>query len=137
LEIDVREFDSSTKNSTLAAQALGCSVGEIAKSVVFRGKRVYVVVISGDRRVDVTKLGAVVGEHVRVATPVEVREGTGYPIGGVPPFPHRDGVTVLPDLSLARFSGVWAAAGAPNAVFRISPGDLFRIVGSHISDVSA
>jgi prolyl-tRNA editing enzyme YbaK/EbsC (Cys-tRNA(Pro) deacylase) len=136
IDVQVREFDQSTKNSALAAEALGCSIGEIAKSVVFAGDRPVVVVLSGDRRVDPTKLASVTGRHARVATPEEVRAGTGYPIGGVPPFPHLEGVLVLPDVSLLRFDYVWAAAGAPNAVFRVDPKVLVRLVGRPPYDVS-
>jgi prolyl-tRNA editing enzyme YbaK/EbsC (Cys-tRNA(Pro) deacylase) len=125
----LREFGESTRNSALAAQALGCTVAEIAKSVVFVGKTAALVVISGDRRVDLARLSRVMGEEVRVATPDEVRERTGYPIGGVPPFPHVQGVAVLPDASLTRFDRVWAAGGAPNVVFRIGTSDLLRLVG--------
>ena len=125
---EVREFDESTKNSALAAKALGCSAAEIAKSVVFVGTKTAVVIASGDRRVSIHKLSKVVGE-VRMARPEEVREKTGFPIGGVPPFPHQAGVTVLPDASLNRFDMVWAAAGAPNAVFRMSSLDIVRLVG--------
>jgi prolyl-tRNA editing enzyme YbaK/EbsC (Cys-tRNA(Pro) deacylase) len=126
---EVREFDESTKNSPLAAQALGCTVAEIAKSVVFVGGQTAVVVASGDKRVSVPKLSKVIG-GARMARPDEVREKTGYPIGGVPPFPHREGVVVLPDVSLTRFRSVWAAAGAPNAVFRIDPTDIMRLLGA-------
>jgi prolyl-tRNA editing enzyme YbaK/EbsC (Cys-tRNA(Pro) deacylase) len=127
--VEVREFDESTRNSELAAQALGCTVPEIAKSVVFVGKSTAVVVISGDKRVDAAKLSKLIGEEVRVARPDEVRERTGFPIGGVPPFPHVEGVEVYPDASLARFQHVWAAGGTPNAVFRIGTSDLLRLVG--------
>ncbi len=125
----MREFDESTKSSALAAQVLGCSVAEIAKSVVFTGKSAYVVVISGDKKVDPLRLTKVVGETVRIARPDEVRDMTGYPIGGVPPFPHREGVEVLPDSSLNRFGEVWAAAGAPNVVIRVATSDLLHLVG--------
>lgn len=131
---EIREFDESTKNSALAAQALGCTVAEIAKSVVFTGAKTAVVVTSGDRRVSLSKLANIVGE-VKMAKPDEVRERTGFPIGGVPPFPHVGGVAVLPDASLTRFQAVWAAAGAPNAVFRIASSDLVRIVGAGTYDV--
>lgn len=131
---ELREFGESTKNSVLAAQALGCGVAEIAKSVVFLASRPAVVVVSGDRRVSVPKLSKVIGE-ARIATPDEVRDRTGFPIGGVPPFPHGDGVAVLPDVSLTRFRSVWAAAGAPNAVFRMDPADIIRLVGSGPFDV--
>lgn len=126
---EIREFGESTKNSGLAAQALGCTVAEIAKSVVFVGKATAVVIISGDKRVDAAKLSKLVGEEMRVAKPDEVRERTGFPIGGVPPFPHAEGVVVLPDSSLTRFERVWGAAGTPNAVFRIASSDLIRLVG--------
>ncbi len=124
-----REFGQSTKNSALAAQALGCTVAEIAKSVVFIARKTAVVVVSGDKRVDPSKLASVLGSDVRVANPEEVRERTGFPIGGVPPFPHGPGVAVLPDDSLTRFPQVWAASGTPNSVFRIATSDLLRLVG--------
>ena len=127
---ELREFGASTKNSALAAGALGCSVAEIAKSVVFVGGGAAVVVISGDKRVDREKLQRALGEPARVATPEEVRRLTGFPVGGVPPFPHREGVRVLPDASLSRFGQVWAAAGTPNAVFRIGSADLLRLAGA-------
>ncbi len=127
--VEFREFGESTRNSELAAQALGCTVAEIAKSVVFIGRVTAVVIISGDKRVDVEKLSERLGEPLRIAKPEEVRERTGFPIGGVPPFPHAAGVSVLPDSSLTRFSSVWAAAGTPNAVFRIATKDLLRLVG--------
>ena len=131
---ELREFGESTKNSVLAAQALGCEVAEIAKSVVFLASHPAVVVVSGDRRVSVPKLSKFIGE-ARIATADEVRDRTGFPIGGVPPFPHGDGVAVLPDVSLTRFRSVWAAAGAPNAVFRMDPADIIRLVGRGPFDV--
>jgi len=87
---ELREFGESTKNSVLAAQALGCEVAEIAKSVVFLASRPAVVVVSGDRRVSVPKLSKFIGE-ARIATADEVRDRTGFPIGGVPPFPTGTG----------------------------------------------
>ncbi len=136
-EFELREFGESTKNSELAAKALGCTVAEIAKSVVFVGAKTAVVVISGDRRVDWAKLARATGEEMRIARPDEVRERTGFPIGGVPPFPHTEGVVVLADLSLTRFGRVWAAAGAPNSVFRIGTPELLRLLGRPPVDVAA
>jgi len=136
LETEVREFDSSTRNSALAAKALGCTVGQIAKSVVFRTKGAVVVVISGDRRVDLRKLSEFAGEEAAVATPEEVRDLTGYPIGGVPPFPHVDGVRVFCDESLRRFENVWAAGGAPNVVFRVGSDELIRNASGSTVDVA-
>jgi prolyl-tRNA editing enzyme YbaK/EbsC (Cys-tRNA(Pro) deacylase) len=133
---ELREFDGSTKNSVLAAQALGCSVAEIAKSVVFVGEKTAVVIISGDKRVDRAKLAKIMGAELRVAKAEEVRDRTGFPIGGVPPFPHSEGTAVLVDASLTRFSRVWAAAGTPNAVFGIGTPDLLSILGSKPVDVA-
>ncbi len=125
-----REFDSSTKNSDLAAKALGCTIAEIAKTVVFVSAKPVAVIISGDKRVDQEKLETIIGAPVKVATAEEVRESTGYPVGGVPPFPHGNGISVKLDRSLMRFDHVWAAAGTPNAVFRMKTSDLTRLVGS-------
>ena len=133
---ELREFDESTRNSALAAQALGCSVAEIAKSVVFVGEKTTVVIISGDKRVDSAKLAKVMGAELRVAKADEVRERTGFPIGGVPPFPHDKGIEVLVDASLARVERVWAAAGTPNTVFGIGTSDLIRLLGSNPVDVA-
>jgi len=136
VKFEPREFDESTKNSALAAQALGCSVAEIAKSVVFAGEKTAVVIISGDKRVDGAKLTKVIGWESRIARPDEVRDRTGYPIGGVPPFPHGEGVAVLADASLTRFSHVWAAGGTPNSVFRIGTHDLLRLLGTAPVDIA-
>jgi len=129
VKFEIREFEESTRNSALAAQALGCTIAEIAKSVVFVGATTAVVIISGDRKVDRERLARAAGEALRIASPEEVRQRTAFPIGGVPPFPHGQGVSVMPDSSLRRFQSVWAAAGAPNAVFRIRVVDLLRLVG--------
>ena len=136
IPVEIREFGESTKNSELAAQALGCTVAEIAKSVVFVGRSAAVVIISGDKKVDPEKLSRELRDDVRVARADEVRQKTGFPIGGVPPFPHLDGVAVLTDVSLTRFPAVWAAAGAPNAVFRIVTSDLVRLVGNGPFDLA-
>jgi len=133
---ELREFDESTKSSALAAQALACSVAEIAKSVVFVGEKTAVVIISGDKRVDGAKLANLMGTKLRIAEADEVRDRTGFPIGGVPPFPHGEGITVLVDSSLTRFAHVWAAAGTPNSVFGIETPDLLRLVGNKPIDVA-
>jgi len=130
VEFELRDFGESTRSSALAASVLGCTVAEIAKSVVFVGEKTAVVIISGDKRVDQSKLAEAIGVQVRMAGPDEVREQTGFPIGGVPPFPHKDEVSVYVDSSLSRFGHVWAAAGTPNSVFRIGTSDLLRLVGT-------
>jgi len=130
-------LDTSTRTSRMAADALGCTVPEIAKSIVFtNGERAYVVVISGDRRVDLGKLGAAVGAKVTVGDADAVRKLTGYVIGGVPPFPHDDEVVVILDRSLERFRHVWAAGGAPNSVVRFSLKQLHGVLGPGTVDVA-
>jgi prolyl-tRNA editing enzyme YbaK/EbsC (Cys-tRNA(Pro) deacylase) len=91
-------------------------------------------VISGDKRVDIRKLSAAVGGGVSKADADWVRERTGYVIGGVPPFPHDEGVRVLLDASLRRFRKVWAAAGDPNSVMNISVADIEVALGSEPVD---
>jgi prolyl-tRNA editing enzyme YbaK/EbsC (Cys-tRNA(Pro) deacylase) len=133
---EIRVLDQSTRTSALAALALGCAIDQIAKSVVFLGPSVAVVVLSGRRRVDLDKLGRALGGPVRVGTPDEVSETTGYRIGGVPPFPHGPRVRVLVDHSIMEHETVWAAGGASNVVFSIKPADLLRLVGGRAHDLS-
>jgi prolyl-tRNA editing enzyme YbaK/EbsC (Cys-tRNA(Pro) deacylase) len=111
-------------------------VSEIAKSVVFFGSRTVVVVLTGDRRVDIEKLRRLVGGNAKPGTANEVAMSTGYVIGGVPPFPHYPNVKVLLDRSILDHEMVWAAAGAPNAVLRIRSDDLVRLVGGDACDLS-
>ena len=137
LDVRVVVLEESTKSSVLAAAALGCLVAEIAKSVVFVGRSTVVVVISGDKRVDTSKLNRALAEELRVAAPDEVVEKTGYVVGGVPPFAHNQGVHVFLDVSTRRFAKVWAAGGEQNAVFQISVDDLARTIGTGEIDVAS
>jgi prolyl-tRNA editing enzyme YbaK/EbsC (Cys-tRNA(Pro) deacylase) len=137
IEARVVTLDDSTKTSQMAADALGCTVAEIAKSIVFRGgDTALVVVISGDRRVDTVKLSEAFGGGVSKADADWVRKRTGYVIGGVPPFPHGEGVEVFLDSSLRRFEKVWAAAGDPNSVMHISAAEIEWVLGSKPVDVA-
>lgn len=114
LHVDVREQEASTRTAAEAAAAAGCELGQIVKSLVFCDDRGPVLVLcAGDRRVDTTGLG------VRRATPDEVREATGFAIGGVPPLGHDRPLRTLVDASLRRFDTVWCAAGTPRAVFEV------------------
>jgi len=133
IEARVVTLDESTRTSQLAADALGCTVAEIAKSIVFRaGEGAVVVVISGDRRVDAKKVSAQMGVKVGNADADTVKALTGYVIGGVPPFPHDAGVKVLLDRSLTRFERVWAAAGTPNSVMNLAVAQLRGIAGDPV-----
>jgi len=130
IEVELAELDESTRTSQMAADALGCSVAQIAKSIVFVNGSVAVVVISGDKRVDERKLSNLLGCKVSIADAEKVRKRTGYVIGGVPPFPHDDGVKVYLDSSLRRYDTVWTAAGTPNSVFKVKVETLRSVLNS-------
>lgn len=128
----------STRTSQLAADALGCTIAEIAKSVVFLyGDSSVIVVISGDKRVDMRKLIAFLGGEVSNADAETVREKTGYVIGGVPPFPHNPDVLVLLDSSLKRFDKVWTAAGTPNSVMKLDVRELADTLNRGFIDLAS
>ena len=134
----VVEFEQPTRTSAEAAAAIGCSVAEIAKSVVFRARdsdRAVIVVTSGDNRVSEDKVAKLVGEALAPARADFVRAATGYVIGGVAPFGHAGPVRLLLDADLLRFRTVWAAAGTPFAVFPLAPADLARITLATWSDI--
>jgi prolyl-tRNA editing enzyme YbaK/EbsC (Cys-tRNA(Pro) deacylase) len=135
----VLEFEAGTRTATDAAAAIGCAVAEIAKSLVFRtttsGRPVLVIAL-GDKRVDEEKVAAAVGERIGRANADFVREATGFAIGGVPPVGHARPLIVLIDETLLRFDNIWAAAGTPNAVFRLTPADLVALTGGLIADVA-
>jgi prolyl-tRNA editing enzyme YbaK/EbsC (Cys-tRNA(Pro) deacylase) len=126
----VVELPRSTRTSVEAAAAIGCTVGQIAKSVVFRRVDTGVavlVLLRGIDRVDTTVLARHVGSRVERASPEFVREVTGFVIGGVPPLGHATPVQTLMDEGLLQYAVVWAAAGTPNAVFSANPRDLARL----------
>ena len=136
IPVSLVELDKSTRTSQMAADALGCSVAQIAKSIVFINGGTSVVVISGDKRVDGEKLSRILGHRVSIANADAVRKNTGYVIGGVPPFPHDEGVMVFLDSSLSRFEEVWTAAGTPNSVFKISTKVMRGTLGTDFVDIS-
>ena len=134
----VVEFDASTATAAEAAAAVGAGVGQIAKSLVFRCKsgRPVLVVASGANRVDERKVGAILGEKIERADADFVRENTGFAIGGVPPVGHVVTPAVLLDQDLQAFEVIWAAAGTPNAVFRLRPADLAALTGGRFVDIA-
>jgi prolyl-tRNA editing enzyme YbaK/EbsC (Cys-tRNA(Pro) deacylase) len=121
---DLLEFDAGTRTAEQASAAIGCTVAEIAKSLVFRAAsgRSVLVVASGAHRVDEKKVATLVGERISRADADFVRETTGYAIGGVPPVDHIAPPMTFIDEWLMVFFEVWAAAGTPNAVFRLDAG---------------
>jgi prolyl-tRNA editing enzyme YbaK/EbsC (Cys-tRNA(Pro) deacylase) len=138
LPFEVVEFPQSTRTAAEAASAVGCEVGQIVKSLVFRGRdtgRFVLVLASGANRVDERKASPVLGEGIERATPEFVREKTGYAIGGVPPIGHSSQSVTLIDADLLAYEFIWAAAGTPNAVFRLTPHDLVSMSGGTVADV--
>ena len=135
---EVVEFPKSTRTAEEAAAAVGCTVGQIAKSLVFRAARSgrpVLVIASGSNRVDEAKLEALLGEPIGRADADFVREKTGFAIGGVPPVAHLEAPAAFVDRDLLAYGEIWAAAGTPNAVFRLSPQDLVAISGGTAADV--
>ncbi len=134
----VLELEASTRTSEEAAAAVGCTVAEIAKSLIFRAAdgRPVLVIACGANRVDERKVRTLLGQKIERADADFVREATGYVIGGVPPVGHATPPIVLIDSDLERFPAVWAAGGTPNAVFRITPADLVRLTHGRVADLA-
>jgi prolyl-tRNA editing enzyme YbaK/EbsC (Cys-tRNA(Pro) deacylase) len=131
----VQELEASTRTAEEAAAAVGADVGQIVKSLVFvDGEGPVLCLCAGDRRVDVARLGA----GARQARADEVREATGFAIGGVPPLGHDRPLRTVVDPSLRRFATVWCAAGTPRAVFEVDTERLIAAIpGAEVRDVSA
>jgi len=132
-----RWLEVAARTSQEAADALDVVVGQIAKSVIFRRRSddaAVLVVTSGDRRVDEKKVAALVGPLAR-ADAAFVKARTGFSIGGVAPLAHAAASVTLIDADLFRFDEIWAAAGHPNGVFRLSPQQLAQLTGAPVHDV--
>jgi prolyl-tRNA editing enzyme YbaK/EbsC (Cys-tRNA(Pro) deacylase) len=139
LQLQVVELPASTRTAVDAAQAIGCQVGQIVKSLIFKGKRSerpVLVVASGANRVDEKKIEALIGEPLGKADADFVRQRTGFVIGGVPPVGHLEKLETFIDQDLLQYGEMWAAAGTPNAVFRLSPEDLVRMTGGRVVEAS-
>jgi len=130
-------LETAARTSQEAADALGILVGQVAKSVIFRRKSddtAVLVVASGDRRVDEKKVAAIVGAIGRADADF-VKTKTGFSIGGVAPLAHASTPVTLIDRELFRFDEVWAAAGHPNGVFKLSPKELEALTQAPVADV--
>ena len=127
LDVEIRELSDSTRTAQEAADAVGADVGQIVKSLVFvDDDGPLLCLCAGDRRVDTAKLG----EGVRQARGDEVRQATGFAIGGVPPLGHDQPVRTVVDSSLRRFDTVWCAGGTPHAVFPVETEALIAAIPS-------
>jgi prolyl-tRNA editing enzyme YbaK/EbsC (Cys-tRNA(Pro) deacylase) len=131
----VIELPASTRTAQEAAAAVGCAVGQIVKSLVFRGVRTdkpILVVASGVNRVDEARLGELAGEPIVKADAGFVRARTGFAIGGVAPLGHPAPIETYIDADLLQYSEIWAAAGTPHAVFALAPSELQLMTGGQV-----
>ena len=132
----IMQFPSGTRTAADAAAAVGCTVAQIAKSIVFRcGMRAAVVITSGANRVDQAKAEAALGMKLGRADADWVRQTTGFAIGGVAPVGHRSEPLLLLDEDLMVLDPIWAAAGSPSHVFRTTPTELVRVTGARVASV--
>jgi prolyl-tRNA editing enzyme YbaK/EbsC (Cys-tRNA(Pro) deacylase) len=134
--VSVKQFPAGTRTAVDAANAIGCDVGQIVKSLVFvAAGRPVVALVSGANRLDEISLAATAGEPVTKAEAEVVRAATGYSIGGVPPFGHATDVPVFMDQDLLGHAVVWAAAGRPDSVFEIEPERLRELSNAVVVDL--
>ncbi len=139
-EFEVKTFPAGTRTAQDAAAAIGCTVGQIAKSLIFRGRetdRPVLVIASGANRVDEAKVAALIGEAIGRADPDFVRNRTGFAIGGVPPVGHSEAPLVLIDQDLSDHAVIWAAAGTPSTVFALAPAALPGLTDGTLADIKA
>ncbi len=138
IPIEVKELPTSTRTAQLAADAVGTPVGSICKSLVLitNDDRTILALVAGDQRADSAKIARLVNATgVQMANGDQVRARTSYAIGGVPPVAHPAPLETLADKTLLRFDHIWAAAGAPNAVFRIELNKLLELAQARVEDI--
>jgi prolyl-tRNA editing enzyme YbaK/EbsC (Cys-tRNA(Pro) deacylase) len=139
LQLEVIELPASTRTSQEAALAMGCQVGQIAKSIIFQTLKTHrpvLVIGSGTNRVGEKVIDQLVGEQIEKTDEDFVRNHTGFVIGGVPPLGHSEPMETFIDQDLLQYSEIWAAAGTPHAVFRLAPGDLQRMSGGMVTKIT-
>jgi prolyl-tRNA editing enzyme YbaK/EbsC (Cys-tRNA(Pro) deacylase) len=139
LAYQVVESAQPTRTVNEAAKLVGCQVGQIAKSLVFRGRqsgRPVLVIASGANQVNEWQIGVLLKEPLDKAKPAFVREHTGYAIGGVPPLGHPKPLDTFIDQDLLKQPEIWAAGGTPNALFRLGPQDLVKMTSGRVVKVT-
>ena len=137
-DLTVIEHAESTRTAQEAAERVGVMLGQIVKSLIFRGKttgKPILVLTSGANRVDEKRINSYAGEKIERADADFVRDATGYAIGGVPPIGHAKQMETYLDEDLLQFDLIWAAAGTPNAVFELTPDDLQKMTGGKVVQV--
>ncbi len=138
VKIQVIELPASTRTSAEAAEAVGCQVGQIAKSLIFKkqvSEQPVLVIASGANRVSEARLAALIGEPVEKADADFVKVHTGFAIGGVPPVGHHKKLQTFIDEDLLEYQEIWAAAGTPHAIFRLTPRELIALSGGQVTTV--
>ncbi len=138
LSCQVVEMPQSTRTAADAARAVGCRLGQIVKSLIFQtaqSLQPILVAVSGANRVNEEKLAGLIAEPLSMADADFVRETTGFVIGGVPPVGHSRRLKVLIDEDLLQYEEIWAAAGTPRAVFKLTPQQLLRITDGRVVSV--
>ena len=139
IQLEVLELPASTRSAVEAAQAIGCQLSQIAKSIVFQtvtSHRPILVIASGSNRVSEMLLTKHIGEMIKKADADFVLQHTGFVIGGVPPIGHSEHIETYLDEDLFQYTEIWAAAGTPHAVFRLKPDDLLRMTGGLVIKVT-
>ena len=139
MTLQVVELPASTRTAIEAAQAVGCQVGQIVKSLVFRAAhsdRPILVVASGANRVNEARLGELLGEPIAKADADFVHLRTGFAIGGVPPLAHAEPLTIFIDQDLLQYDAIWAAAGTPHAVFCLTPAQLVTMTRGKVVQIT-
>ncbi len=138
IKTNIIEMSESTRTSKDAANAIGCSIGQIAKSLVFMTEdtnEAVLIITSGNNRVNEEKVSQIIGHQIKKANPKFVKLETGFAIGGVPPFGHRKEIKTYIDRDLLNYDEIWSAAGNPHAVFEISPTKLLEITKAIVISV--
>jgi prolyl-tRNA editing enzyme YbaK/EbsC (Cys-tRNA(Pro) deacylase) len=138
LSCEVVQMTDTTRSASDAARAVGCQVGQIVKSLIFEGQQSHqpiMVAASGANRVNERSVEQSVSEPIKMAKPDYVRQMTGFAIGGVPPIGHDRPLKIFIDEDLLQYHEIWAAAGTPHAVFKLTPDDLKTITGGTVISV--
>ena len=135
--LSVTELENTARTAVDAAKSLSCEVGAIVKSLLFKnGDNFFLCLVSGDKRCSLNKLKKFFNsKDLSMASPNDVKEQTGYTIGGVSPIGHTNSLQILVDSSLNRFKDLFAAAGHPNCIFKINFDDLIKITNGSIEDI--
>ena len=135
---EVLELPGSTRTAKEAAATIGCTISEIAKSLIFKGiqsGKPVLVIASGSNRVDTAKVRSLINEEISKADAEYIRSETGFAIGGIPPVGHNYQLLTIIDEDLMNYETIWAAAGTPFSVFSLQPNHLPELTGGKVATV--